>query len=251
MDILFNKLKDNINAKKYNPCITGNILQGNIKQFSAITEQELRSICLTMVSAGLDAIPSTVVSCVGHLSQPAYGLEIQKRAFQEIIETYPKGDAWSRCVNDNYIPYILMLIKETLRYSSSQPLSLPRQTVKDINYKKTIIPSGTILFMNSLAANFDASHFDDPFKFNPERFRYCKAGAIEHMGFGAGSRMCAGAKLAERELYVILVRLITKFKISPPSNKADLMQTDIFENFKTVSSMVVEPKPFFVRLDLR
>lgn len=251
MNKLLEMLKANVAAKNAPSCITGNILQRDTNSASAITEQELRSICLTMVSAGLDTIPSTIISCVGHLSNPIYGQKIQERACEAIREAYPEGDAWTRCVGDEFIPYLLMLIKETMRYSTAQPISLPRQTVSDIIYNNALIPAGTVLLMNTLAANFDASHYQNPFAFEPERFRESKHGEIDHMGFGVGSRMCAGWKLAEREMYVVIVRLILKFRILPAANKADMMETNIYKTFASVNNMVVEPCPFFVRLEHR
>lgn len=251
MNKLFNMLEKSIEAKSCPPCIIGNILQSDKPCARAITEQELRSICLTMVSAGLDTIPASVVACIGYLANSTFGQAIQAQAYQEIQSAYPQGDAWQRCTDDEYVPYITMLIKETLRYSSIQPIGLPRETVSNIIYNNAVIPPGTILLMNTLASNFDSTHFRDPFRFDPERFRYSNHGDIDHMGFGAGSRNCAGAKLAEREMYTMLVRLIVKFKILPAKNKADDMQTDVFRIFKSVDNMVVEPRPFLVRLELR
>lgn len=251
MNSLLEMLKANIKDGKCVPCISGNILQKDIKCQQTVTEQELRSICLTMVSAGLDTIPATIVSCIGHLSNLHYGKTLQDRAYHEIQSTYPKGDAWTRCLDDEFIPYISSLIKETLRYSSAQPISLPRQTVKDIIYKDSIIPSGTILLMNSFAANFDPNHFKNPFLFNPERFKNFVPGKLEHMGFGAGSRMCAGEKLAEREMYVTIVRLILKFRVYSSANPAKRMNTNILATFEKVDNMVVEPEPFLVRLEKR
>lgn len=251
MNSLLQMLQKNIKDGKCVPCISGNILQKDKTGQQQVKHQELRSICLTMVSAGLDTIPASIVSCIGHLSNPYYGKRLQERAYYEIQNNYPKGDAWARCIDDEFIPYISSLIKETLRYSSAQPISLPRQTVKDIIYKDSIIPSGTILLMNSLAANFDPNHFINPFLFNPDRFKSSVPGKLEHMGFGAGSRMCAGEKLAEREMYVTIVRLILEFRIYPSANPTKRMNTNIVATFEKVDNMVVEPEPFLVRLEKR
>jgi phenylacetate 2-hydroxylase len=242
-------------------CISGNILLGNTKAAGVITESELRSICLTMVSAGLDTIPSNIVACIGHLGHPLYGEFIQAKAFDAIQECYPDGDAWDRCITDTkYVPYMMMLIKETLRFTTSQPISLPRETYgSSIIYNQTaVIPPGTMLLMNTLAGNFDSRRYKDPFQFNPERFgpesedTKLHNYTLDHFGFGAGSRMCAGYKLATRELYVMLVRLILTFKILPPKDSSlPILETDVVKRFSKVDNMVVDLNQFFVCLEPR
>lgn len=251
MNKLLDMLKKNIESHDCPPCITGNILKSRAACNQDLTDQELRSICLTMVSAGLDTIPATVVFCIGYLSHSTFGQAIQAKAHAAIQEFYGHVNAWSACLTGEYVPYISMLIKETLRYSSIQPISLPRETIGNIVYNNSVIPSGTILLMNTLACNFDATYYHEPFKFDPERFRNSDTKELDHMGFGAGSRACAGAKLAEREMYVMLVRLILKFRMLPPKNKAREMQTNIFKIFNSVDNMVVDPPPFFVHLEHR
>jgi phenylacetate 2-hydroxylase len=42
-----------------------------------------------------------------------------------------------------------------------------------------------------------------------------------HYAYGAGSRMCLGFHLANRELYAVLARLILAFEITEASDEAD------------------------------
>lgn len=261
MNHLLQLLKNNVNNGIGDSCIGGNILLNNTKTSFVISETEFRTICLTMVSAGLDTIPSNIVSCIGHLGHPVYGAEIQAKAFEAIQKFYPDDDGWDRCLTDTkYVPYILMLIKETLRFTTSQPISLPRETYGgSIIYNQTVvIPPGTMLLMNTLAGNFDSKRYKDPFKFNPERFsldsekKMFQNYNIDHLGFGAGSRICAGYKLATREFYVMLVRLILKFRVLPPKDDSlPILETDVLKNFSKVDNMVVEPNQFFVCLESR
>lgn len=261
MNHLLALLKNDIKNCKKSPCISGNILVNTTKSAGAITKSELRSICLTMVSAGLDTIPSNIVACIGHLGHPVYGKSIQVKAFNAIQKCYPDGDAWDRCITDTkYVPYMMILIKETLRFTTSQPISLPRETYGGsiIYNQTTMIPPGTMLLMNTLAGNFDSRRYKDPFQFNPERF--CPESeeiklqkyTLDHLGFGAGSRMCAGYKLATKELYVMLVRLILTFKILPPKDiSLPILEIDVTKRFSKVDNMVVDSNQFFVCLEPR
>lgn len=50
---------------------------------------EIKSICLTMVSAGLDTVPGNLIMGIAHLSS-VEGQAIQKRAYDEIMKVYPE-----------------------------------------------------------------------------------------------------------------------------------------------------------------
>lgn len=78
-----------------------------------------------------------------------------------------------------------------------------------------------------------------------------KEGGTPHYGYGAGSRMCAGTHLANRELFTAYVRLITAFKIfeSPDARDAPIM--DAIDCNKVATSLTTDPKPFKISLEPR
>lgn len=191
-------------------------------------------------------------------------------------------------------PYLTAILWESMRHSSAQPINLARETIEEIRFTAengypVVIPAGTVLIMNTLAANFDEKRFPNPFKFDPERYlRYTEeeviindvaeseqwidrrheinrapriqkvvkrhlytADGIPHLSFGAGARVCAGSKLAEQEMLLALERMILCYEILPVDNPADSMETNIWRRFETVDSMVIEPEPFYVKLKPR
>lgn len=72
-----------------------------------------------------------------------------------------------------------------------------------------------------------------------------------HYGYGAGSRMCAGSHLANRELYTAFIPTITAFTIHPPQNPADSPILDALEYNMIPTALTKEPKPFKVRFKAR
>lgn len=215
------------------------------------------SIGLTMVSAGLDTVPGNLIMCIAYLSTP-HGQEIQKRALAEINKVYPNNDAWERCLEEEKVPYITALYKETLRFWSVIPICLPRTSIKDIKWGNAVIPAGTSFYMNAYGAHYDESHFKSPYNFEPERYLAddtlddaSASRGTPHYGYGAGSRMCIGSHLANRELYTAFLRLIIAFEIHGPENKSDEAIIDALGCNQYPTSLTLDPKPFKIGLKVR
>ncbi|KAF2019014.1 cytochrome P450 phenylacetate hydroxylase-like protein [Aaosphaeria arxii CBS 175.79] len=243
MNRLLGILKEKIANGTDKPCITGNILKD---PEAKLNEAEIKSICLTMVSAGLDTVPGNLIMGIAYLSSPA-GQKIQQRAYAEIMKVYPDGDAWTRCLSEEKIPYITALYKEILRFFTVIPICLPRVSIKDIEWQGAIIPAGTTFYMNAYAADYDPDHFANPHTFDPERYLNVPDGAgTPHYGYGAGSRMCVGSHLANRELFTAFVRLISAFEFTPPKDPRDEPVLDCLEANSIPTSLTMEPKYFKV-----
>jgi len=206
-----------------------------------------------MVSAGLDTVPGNLVMGLASLSTPE-GQRIQQKAYEAIQSAYPSGDAWHRCLDEERIPYVTAFVKEVLRYWTVIPICLPRVSVKDIEWQGAVIPKGTTFYMNAYAADYDRSYFgDDVYTFRPERYLKVEDGGdgafkeeagTPHYGYGAGSRMCAGSHLANRELFVAFVRLIVAFEMVGPENAADKPVMDCLDANAIPTSLTMEPKSF-------
>lgn len=262
MDHLLNVLLEKIEKGTDKPCITGNILKDPEAKLSRgiylpllkqknppptnFFLEEVKSICLTMVSAGLDTIPGNLIMGIAFLAS-AQGQPIQARAYREIQAAYPDNTAWHQCIKEEKIPYITALYKEILRYWTVIPICLPRVSTKDIPWKDAVIPAGTTFYMNAYAADYDATHFKNPLVFDPERYLNIPDGAgTPHYAYGAGSRMCVGSHLANRELYTAFVRLICAFEFLPPKNSKDEALMDCLEANSLPTSLTLEPKYFKV-----
>lgn len=242
LSVLLERLQGQIEMGTDKPCITGNVLKD---PEAKLTECEIKSICLSMVSAGLDTVPGNIVMGIAYLSSP-HGQEIQKRAYEEIMKAYPAGDAWHRCIHEEKVPYMAAFSKEVLRYFSVIAICLPRASTAPILYKTAIIPAGTSFYMNAYAANYDPTHFKDPETFRVERFldSLAERAGTQHYAFGAGSRMCSGHLLAMRELYTAFVRLIVGFQIEGPKDRRDEPILDALECNLIPTSLTTEPKRF-------
>lgn len=162
---LLNLLKESIANGTDKPCITGNILKDpeaqfnegmflspifvtQVKEDELIRTAEIKSLCLTMVSAGLDTVPGNLVMGLAYLASED-GMRIQQKAYKEIMKVYPDNDAWDKCLVEEKVPYITALVKEILRFWTVIPICLPRKSIKDVTWNGITIPANTTFFMVS------------------------------------------------------------------------------------------------------
>ncbi|CDR88137.1 probable Cytochrome P450 monooxygenase/Phenylacetate hydroxylase [Sporisorium scitamineum] len=240
MNKLLNDLKQRVKEGTDIPCITGNILKDPSAKLS---DEELSSICLSMVSAGLDTLANTFIWSIGFLAKRP---DVQQKAYDEIFKVYqgqvPRSD-------EEAVEYITALHKECSRYFSVLKLALPKATLGDSTYKGVHIPSGTTVFLNAWAIHHDHERYGDVENFRPERFlEPGEENKQSHYSFGAGRRMCAGVHLANRELYVAFCKVIHFFRIERSEvvgeREYDIDPKTGCANPKGLSS---SPKPFKVR----
>ncbi|KAG9229955.1 cytochrome P450 [Amylocarpus encephaloides] len=198
-------LDDRMAKGTHKPCIQANVIQDSEAK---LNEEELTSISLTMLSGGLDTITTLVAWSIALLVQRP---DIQQTALSAIQEYFGTDTPLCDPLDDQKCPYIVALVRECLRYYTVLRLALPRATVKDITYNGVRIPKGTVVFLNAWACNMDSEVWEDPEVFRPERWLEQPDAPI--FTYGLGYRMCAGSLLANRELYLVFIRLINSFQI--------------------------------------
>lgn len=143
----FQQLKERIANATDNPCIAGNVLKDPEAKLS---ENELKSICLTMVAAGLDTLPGNINMTIAYLSSQ-HGQEIQKKLHEELVKAHAGEDPWHACLVEEKSEYMRSFVKEVLRFWSTLNLSFNRESTKPIMYKGAEIPTGTPFVLVSFA----------------------------------------------------------------------------------------------------
>ncbi|KAG7809510.1 hypothetical protein KL921_003507 [Ogataea angusta] len=213
---------------------------------------QLGSICLTMVSAGLDNTPLNFQYAMIQLSESPH---IRANARVKLLECYNNDpiEAWNNCHAEVLCPYVVAIVKETLRLFTVLPMSLPRETTRDIVIGDAVIPRGTTLFMNAWAGNHDKTRFFKPMEFIPERWLDPETGNVDtnlrHFSFGVGSRMCLGNNLAFKELYVLICKFLLMFEIEAAKDESPSLHPLELNQFP--ESIAIEPIETNVRYTVR
>ena len=255
LEFLLDKVREKIRNGTDKPCVSAAIIRGEDTKLSDV---ELSSICLSLVSGGFETIPATLTSCIGSLSTKE-GQVFQERAYKDIKRHYTGSteEAWMESFAEEKVPYVNALVKEAGRYYTASAMNLPRKTTSPVDWDGATIPAKTMILVNLQAANHDIGHFgSDAGKFNPERWlepressaapRERPIQGLAHMSFGAGARACPGHHVAARVIYTALVRLLTSYRIIASEDEPP--NTDYADYNQIKSALVAIPRDFKVKL---
>lgn len=208
-----------------------------------------------LVEAGSETSYITLNNLILHLAATPYA---QQKAYDELMRVV--GPDRHPVFNDLHdMPYIRACVKEMLRLRPVPVWAVKHYADEDVKYKNYIIPKGTVILANTPFLGQDPRRYEDPFTFRPERFidhpKYSSEYAggdpykRDHFAFGAGRRVCPGAKLAENTLNIALMNILWAFEIKPPLGKDGVESAGMNLDFDTAfeHTSFSAPKPFAVR----
>jgi phenylacetate 2-hydroxylase len=71
---------------------------------------ELKTVSLTMVAAGLDTLPGNINMTIAYLSS-SHGQEVQAQAYEEIMKAYVDEDPWHGCLQDERCEFMVSFVR--------------------------------------------------------------------------------------------------------------------------------------------
>lgn len=95
-------------------------------------------------------------------------------------------------------------VEELLRFFSPVQL-FGRNATRDLEFHGQRIDEGEAVFLHYGSGNRDESAFEDPDRFDPERW------PNRHLAFGSGIHFCMGAHIARLEMAVALSEVLRRF----------------------------------------
>jgi cytochrome P450 len=114
--------------------------------------------------------------------------------------------------------YLDAVIQETLRLRPPV-IDAVRTTVMDTELGGHRIGQGTIVSAMFSVTHRRADLWPDPLAFKPERFLDGRPAPYSFTPFGGGIRRCVGAALATFEMRVVLIALLTRFRLQAASDR--------------------------------
>ncbi|XP_033742980.1 cytochrome P450 2J6-like [Pecten maximus] len=180
-------------------------------------DMNLTASVLNLFVAGTDTTATVIRWAIIYL---IHNKPIQDKLRQE-IETVVGSSRVPSISDKSSMPYYEAFITEVFRMGNIAPLSVPHGANKDIRFRGMVIPKGSTLIPNLDSVMTDPELFENPDKFQPERFlgEDGKLNGKERdvMAFSLGRRVCLGESLARMELFLFLTSLLQRFELLPES----------------------------------
>ncbi|KAL9228382.1 hypothetical protein vseg_003971 [Gypsophila vaccaria] len=178
---------------------------------SNLDQESIKAIILDMFVAGTTTTYATLEWAMSELLRNPKAMESLQRDVRGNL-----GNQTHITDRDlDKMTYLKAVIKETFRLHPSAPLLLPRISMQDATINGYDIAARTIVMINAWAIHRDATSWDEPEEFKPERFLNS---AVDYKGqdfslipFGSGRRGCPGILFAISNIELALANLINKF----------------------------------------
>jgi cytochrome P450 len=182
-----------------------------------LDDAEIRDQVVTLMGAGYDTTSATLAWMLWCITS-APGLWARLRT--EADEVYGSLDAPATpdATTLSRLDLAHRVMRETTRLHPAGVIS-PREAAVDITLGGYRIPKGTLILASAHLAGRDARAWDDPLRFDPDRFvdpppdRKALAD-IAWVPFGRGARNCIGFALAQMELTLIIARLAQRLDMT-------------------------------------
>ncbi|KAE8720516.1 Nucleotide-sensitive chloride conductance regulator (ICln) family protein [Hibiscus syriacus] len=249
--VIMNRLKLQDNRKKNDDKINRDFLQQMLELNqrgdgnSSLSNNEIKALLLDMMVGGTDTIPTTVEWAMTELLRHP---DIMMKLVEELDTVVGKQNK----LEETHLPRLLYLdavVRETLRLHPVIPLLLPHTPSQTSIVAGYTIPKHSRVFINAWAMQRDPRFWDDPLRFQPERFF---RGDIDHRGnnfqylpFGSGRRICVGLALAKKMAAILLGALVHSFEWKTPSGTIPDVEEKFGVVLKKRESLVAIP---FARL---
>jgi cytochrome P450 len=175
----------------------------------ALSDEEICEELIVFLFAGHDTTATT-------LSYAAWALghhdDQQERVAAEVA-ALP-----DRALTPNDLPhlkYTTQVVRESLRLCPPAPTGT-RMAYRDLDVGGYRVEAGTMLVVGRMAVQRDPTLWDDPLRFEPDRFTPERAKDVDrwqYVPFGGGPRSCIGDHFAMLEVTLALATLVRRAEI--------------------------------------
>ena len=175
----------------------------------ALDDKAVRDQALTFLLAGHETTGSSVTFTLHLLARHA---DVQQRVRDEVASVVGYGDLPITAELVDRLVFTTQVVNETLRV---YPVA---HTVVRHGHDPTTIaghdaPAGRIVAVSIWGVQHNSSVWDDPYRYDPDRFASPPAERYAHIPFGGGPRSCIGQNMAMDELVVAVATAVRRFRL--------------------------------------
>ncbi len=186
-----------------------------------MTDKQVRDECVTVMLAGHETTANALSFALWELARNP---DVQERLYEESHRVL--GERLPAAEDYGQLGYAAQVFAETIRIFPPVWVTA-RTAAEEYRYRDITIPKGAILLGPQIVAHRDPRFWEDPLRFDPERFtEEKKAGRPRfcYFPFGAGARQCIGEGLAWMEGVLILASVARHWRLSLPSDAPQDLQ---------------------------
>ncbi|MEZ4948558.1 MAG: cytochrome P450 [Saprospiraceae bacterium] len=173
-----------------------------------MSDQQVRDEAITIFAAGHETSANALTWILWLLTQHPEWMAKLRKEHEAIL-----GDRLPALEDLNKLEITRRVIEEGMRMYPPA-YALGREALVNDEIIGEPIPKGSILFLSIFAAQRSDQFWDQPLKFDPDRFlpeRIKSQTKMTYMPFGAGPRMCIGNHFAMMEMQLLLTLLVSRF----------------------------------------
>ncbi|XP_058822319.1 cytochrome P450 4c3-like [Topomyia yanbarensis] len=194
-----------------------------------LTDEDIREEVDTFTFAGHDTTASALTFLIFNIAKHP---DVQDKLYDEIITVVGRDHQELSLHILNDLRYMDLVIKESLRLFPPVPL-IARLATENTQIEELDVPKGTCVCVNIFEMHRDPEYFDEPERFNPDRFEAArdtgKGNPFTYIPFSAGSRNCIGQKFAQYEIKAAITKILQMFRLElisanfEPTLKAEIV----------------------------
>ncbi|KAL0426162.1 UNVERIFIED_CONTAM: cytochrome [Sesamum radiatum] len=194
-----------------------------------LSDSDMIAVLWEMIFRGTDTVAVLIEWILARL---VLHPDIQSKVHNELDKVIGR----SRAVTETDLTelvYLTAVVKEVLRLHPPGPLlSWSRLSIRDSVVDGYEVPAGTTALVNMWAIMRDSQIWDDPLRFNPDRFLVQSPNMeLSILGsdmriapFGSGRRSCPGKTLGMTTVYYWVATLLQEFQFVSCGQSVDLSE---------------------------
>ncbi|XP_050374364.1 LOW QUALITY PROTEIN: cytochrome P450 71B26-like [Argentina anserina] len=171
----------------------------------------IKALLVNFFLGGIDTGASTVIWAMAELAKKP---RLMKKAQDEMRSCVRNIGKVSESTTEQ-LPYLKMIVKETLRLHPPTALMAPRESIAPFKVLGYDVEPKTQVIINDWVISRDPEFWKDPEEFIPERFDDSsvdfKGQHFQFLPFGAGRRICPGIYMATTTVELVLANLLYCF----------------------------------------
>ena len=197
------------------PDMLARLCRAETEEGHRFADQEIIDHMIFLMMAAHDTTTSTLTSMTYELAKhPAWQERVREesRAFGEASPSFEDLDRFET---------LSMVMKETLRRYPPLPV-IPRVATAEFTFGGFRIPARSMVVVSPIHTHHMEEWWDDPFRFDPERFAGERAESDGHshrwVPFGGGGHHCIGFRFAETQVKLVMHQLVQRYRWSVPAD---------------------------------